>query len=716
MEKNIQKDLKQLRVDSFVIIIAATTLAIWVWFSWAMMPTGDGATIRSDTWPASVFMLLVLLACYLIKPKFPYTAILIFTLGLLITITGVVLQLHNLSFGYTLCIPIIFSGILFSRIGLISVATMTSLIILGVAHFTNEFHDADLAHLAIILGLVTSAMWASTYHLQTTLFWSLNGYQEAHKNELIVREQKARLERTLQSLDATMYQLQRTNAMLVEARNQAEEARRLKQQFAQTISHELRTPLNLIVGFTETMVKSPEYYGAPLAPTYARDLSAVYRNACHLQNLVNDVLDLARLEQAYLLLIPEKINIAHVIEDAVNTARGLIERRDLALRLDIAPDLPMISGDAVRIKQVLLNLLNNAARFTEEGSITVSAYAQEHQVIVGVADTGIGIAPEKFADIFEPFQQLENPMQRQRNGAGLGLAISKQLVELHGGSIWLESELSKGSQFFFSLPAYAIPTDHRIEAVLMHQLNTAKSTPLVLVVTRSPSAASLISRNLAQYRTVVIGDFKQALAASLRLIPEYIILDTATDDFSETEAEKFTEALQLPNVKILACPLPGEEMLRRSLSVDGYIIKPVNQERLWDLISQFEGKRILLVDDDRDFVRLMSRLLSSSPRPVQVASAYSGSEALAMIKQYRPEIILLDLNLSDIDGLQLIKQMRALSEAQNMRIIVVTAYEIIDASKHLQGKMSIRKTFGLTPTEVIQWIEIYLRGLTKIAS
>lgn len=713
MEKNIQKDL---RLDSFAIILAATTIAIWVWFSWAVMPAEDGTTIRSDTWPASLFMLGVLVVCYLIKRPLPYTAVVLFTLGILLTITAVVLHTRNLAFSYTYSILIVFSGILFSRVGLMSVACMAGLLIFGMAYFMNEFHDADLALLAISLGLVTSAMWASTYHLQTALFWSLDGYQEAHKNELIVREQKAKLERTLLDLDAAMYQLQRTNIMLIEARNQAEEARRVKQQFAQTISHELRTPLNLIVGFTETMVKSPEYYGTPLAPTYARDLSAVYRNACHLQNLVNDVLDLARLDQAYLLLVPDKINLHHIIEDAANTVRGLLERRELALRLDIAPDLPAISGDAVRIKQVLLNLLNNAVRFTEQGSITVRAYPKDHQVIVGVADTGIGIPPEKFADIFEPFLQLENPMQRQKNGAGLGLAISKQLVELHGGSIWVESEVGKGSCFYFSFPAVMVTPDTALDTIWMPSSAQTPSPnmPLVLVVTRSPSAASLISRNLTQYRTVIIGDFRRAQSVAQRLMPDTIILDTAAD-FGEGDVERFVSGLTLPNIKVLSCPLPGEEMLRQSLAVDGYIIKPVTQERLWDMISQFEGRRVLLVDDDRDFVRLITRWLSSSPRKVQTASAYSGSEALAVIKQVQPEILLLDLNLADMDGFQLIKQMRLLPEAKNMRIIVVTAYEIFDASEHLQGKLAIRKPSGLSAAEVIQWIEIYLRGLIKVA-
>ncbi len=713
MEKNIQKSLQDLRLDSFAIIIAATTIAIWIWLSWAVMPASDGATIRSDTWPASTFMLGVLLISYLIKRRFPHTAVVLFTLGILLTITGVVLHTRNLSFSYTYSILIVFSGILFSRVGLISVSAMTGLLIFGMAYFMNEFHDADLALLAISLGLTTSAMWASTYHLQTALLWSLNGYHEAHKNELIVREQKAKLERTLLDLDATLYQLRRTNSMLTEARNQAEEARRIKQQFAQTISHELRTPLNLIVGFTETMVKSPEYYGTPLAPPYARDLSAVYRNACHLQNLVNDVLDLARLDQAYLLLVPEKINLPQIIEDAAHTVRGLIERRELDLRLEIAPDLPPISGDAVRIKQVLLNLMNNAVRFTERGSITVNAFPKDHQVVVGVADTGIGIAPEKFADIFEPFLQLENPMQRQKNGAGLGLAISKQLVELHGGSIWVESEVGRGSQFFFSLPAYDI------EAVWMQPPNPNQTpppaTPLVLVVTRSPSAASLISRNLGHYRTVIIGDFRQALGVAQRLMPEYIILDTAAD-FNEADVEHWVDGLNLPTVKVLSCPLPGEEMLRQSLAVDGYIIKPVTQERLWDMIAQFEGRRVLIVDDDRDFVRLISRWLSSSPRKIQTVSSYSGSEAMAVIKQYRPEILLLDLHLADIDGFQIIKQMRLLPEAKNMRIIVVTAYEIMDASEHLQGQLAIRKPSGLSVAEVIQWIEIYLRGIPKVTT
>ncbi|MBN1565440.1 MAG: response regulator, partial [Anaerolineae bacterium] len=588
-----------------------------------------------------------------------------------------------------------------------------------MAHTLNtDLRPSDIFTPMTTLTLTTIAIFISTKNLRTTLDWTINGYEEAHKNELIAREHKARLEQVLKQLDTTLAKLQRSNVMLVQTRNQADEARKLKQQFAQTISHELRTPLNLIAGFTETMIKSPEYYGGSLPPAYLRDLSVVYRNAAHLQDLVNDVLDLARLESAYMSLESEELDLLTVIDDAISTARQLVEGRGLVLRTHLPDQLPSIWGDAVRLKQVILNLLNNAARFTEDGEIVVSAAPQDSEVIVMVSDTGIGIPTKNMADIFESFRQLENPMQRRNEGAGLGLAISKQLINLHGGKIWVESEVGVGSVFSFSLPVSQVETllhDTPISDVVPLDESTLKHNQpqVVLLVTRSPSAAALVSRSLSDFRFLVVPELAQVQRAAMQIMPQAIIIDTSTEPIDQTALQAVIQALQTSQTVIITCPLPGEEPLRQRFAVDGYLIKPITYENLWDVLRQFSDtlNNVLVVDRDPDFVRLIERMLSNPVRHYQITYAYTGCEALEMVKRNRPEIILLDLNLPDMDGQQVIQHIQNNENLRDIRIVIITAYEEIDHSNLLTLPMCISKPSGLKPSEIMRWLQTTLNGL-----
>jgi signal transduction histidine kinase/CheY-like chemotaxis protein len=717
-EKSVmQENLVELRMGSFKTIVFLTAVVGWVWFTWSAWPQDGYTLFRSSTWAVSGVLLVVALLSYVLATRNLLLASDLFISGLMVVITGTVMIFKSADMGYLYVIPIAFSGVLLSQSGLVFITGLVGALSLSVGVVEPNLRPADFLIPLMVIGLATVAIIISTNNLHKALAWALTSYQEAHKNELIARENKVNLERVLKSLDTTMAKLQRTNVTLTQTRNQAEEARRLKQQFAQTISHELRTPLNLIVGFTETMIKSPEYYGDPLSPAYMRDLSVVYRNACHLQNLVNDVLDLARLEAAYLSLELEEIDLIEVIEDAVQTIRGLVEGRGLTLQTELVADLPHVWGDAVRLKQVLLNLLNNAARFTKQGSVTVRAFARDQEVIIAVSDTGMGIPAENATEIFEAFRQLENPMQRRTDGAGLGLAICKQLIDLHGGNIWVESEVGVGSTFFFSLPVGRIETIS-IESKALETGTAAlpaaamPSSPqrVAMLVTRSPSAAALVSRSLTSYRTVVVSELQQAWLAAQQLMPQAILVDTEAEEFDQARLRHFVETLNLPRALVVTCPLPGEEPLRKRLAVDSYLIKPVSREGLWDVLRQFSENlnRVLVVDHDQDFVRLISRMLASPVRQYQVTHAYSGQEALEMARRSRPEIMLLDLNLPDTNGIRVIQAIRADPALKRMRIVVVTAYEEVDSSNLLAGLICVAKTPGLTAVEVMNWIQCAL--------
>ncbi len=707
---SFQESLEHLRSEAFTVMLWMTGALGWVWFSWSLWPHDRrDVPLSPRTWALSGALVAVTLLSYALRRWWLHGAMVFFVVGFVGVVTGTLGALSTADVAYLYLLPVIFAGVLLGQSALIAVTVSVGSLMAGVGVISSTLSWTQLVLPALIVALTAVALSISTNNLHTALAWALHNYRQAHENALLARERKAKLEQALKSLDKAMSKLQRTNARLVQVSHQAEEARRLKQQFAQTISHELRTPLNLIVGFTETMIKSPEYYGSPLPPAYLRDLSVVYRNASHLQSLVNDVLDLARLESAYMSLDARELDIRSVIEDAVNTARGLVERRGLVLQTDLALDLPPVWGDAVRLKQVLLNLLNNAARFTERGGVTVRAFATEDEVIVAVEDTGIGIPAENLTHVFESFRQLENPMQRRTEGAGLGLAISKQLIDLHGGRIWVESEVGVGSTFFFSLPVRPVETlaldAQTLEAPTIEP--RAHTKHVALVVTRSPSSAALLSRHLLDYRTVIVSDLAQAQIAAQQLLPRAVILDTNVEEIAALQPEALLQLFALPHLSLITCPLPGEELLRQRLGADGYLIKPITREDLWDVLRQFSNgnNAVLVVDDDRDFVRLIGRMLSDPMQRYQITYAYSGQEALEMARRHPPGLLLLDLNLPDMHGADVIRTLRADPRLAETRVIVITAYEEIAAVNARHGTVCVTQSAGLRPNDIIRWVQ-----------
>lgn len=713
-----RKNLDELRSSSLRLMAFMALVVGLIWFLFVVWPATGGNTPPLAAWIGGPLLLLVAFQALLLSRSALIGASIVFVGGVLGAAICAMLTLRMPHGFYAVLIPLIFGSALLGRWGISSVALLASLLValLGTRWFHLPLLSVTIFLPILVILLTAGAAWLAARNLYTALSWVWSGYERAHRNEQLAREGQAELRRTLKALEEATYRLERANQMLAVARAQAEEARRLKQRFAQTISHELRTPLNLIVGFTEMMAQSPEYYGTPLPPAYLRDLMIVHRNACHLQDLVNDVLDLARIEAAEMPLLPEKVDPASLAQEAINTARSLVESRGLRLCTEIERDLPRLYVDPTRIRQVLFNLLNNAARFTERGSVTVRVGRKGDEVIFAVADTGIGIAPGDLNRIFEEFEQADDPMRRRHGGAGLGLAISKRFVELHGGRIWAESQVGKGSTFYFALPCGLQ------EAVTETAGRLIQTTPLaspkreaeriLLTITRSPAAASLITRYVRGCRNVVLQDLEQAQGLASKLLPQGVILDTVEHPLSPEELQALAQAWSLPHTWFLAAALPGESSLKERLDVEGYLIKPISQQNVQDVLRPFGEKvdRVLLVDDDRDFLRLMTRLLDNPLRRYQVLTATSGQRALAVLDHLLPDMILLDLVMPDMDGVEVLRRIRANPAWRHIPVIVVTAQEEISTIRSMVGPLVIAKAGGLGSGELVRWLQSMVGG------
>lgn len=695
-------------------IIGYGWLAVNIWSAYLAGPN-YGEPPNPWSWLGGV----VLLACATLSYQWRRTrhraATLTLAWGILAATTCAMqaFTLPGAASTYLFIAPILFASVLLGQraFALLAAVALALAALIGATN-AGQPPTAAAALLPFII-LLTAALtaWLSTRRLFTALDWVWRGYQQARQNEDLARDRQGELQRTLKALDETTYRLERANYMLAWARDQAEEARRIKQQFAQTVSHELRTPLNLIVGFTELMIESPEYYGEQLGPRYLRDLRIVHRNARHLQTLINDVLDLARIEAAQMTLVCEEVAPAVLVKDAIGSAASLIESNGLTLDVRLEPDLPALWVDPTRIRQVLFNLLNNAARFTERGGVTVSARRAGDEVVFTVQDTGVGIPADAIGRIFEDFQQVDSSTRRRHGGAGLGLAISKRFVTLHGGRIWVESQPGVGSAFSFSLPIGRQPPEAAIGGAPIAERpgrsGAPSDQPVLLAVTRSLSAAALLTRYIRGCNTTVVPDLAHAQAAVGRLLPQAIVIDQAICASPDVSPQQIATTWDLGRVPVMICPLPGEQTLAQQLNVDGYLVKPITRQDLWAVLRQFGAKidRILIVDDDEEFVQLMGRMLDSPVRRYQVSAAYTGQEALAMMRRRRPDLILLDVRLPDISGPEVARQMRERPEWQAIPIVMVSAQDEPVEAEGCAQALAIARATPWQSADVVRWIQ-----------
>ncbi|MCS6846323.1 MAG: ATP-binding protein [Anaerolineae bacterium] len=564
--------------------------------------------------------------------------------------------------------------------------------------------------LAILSGGMGALIgWASSSALTTTTEWSLRHFMEARDALQETQRHRAQLADMVKSLDQAYYRLERANTALVAARKQAEDAERAKTEFIANISHELRTPLNLIVGFSEVMLTAPESYeGVALPSAYRSDLSAIYQAAQHLLALVDDILDMSRIEAGKLSLVREQTDPAALIEEAANTIRDYVNLKGLRLCVDVAPNLPPVWVDRLRIRQVILNLLVNAARFTDRGQITIrcSMAGEDGQVaggaiLISVSDTGRGIPEHDLPRIFEAFHTTEQPVSAWHSGAGLGLPISRQFVELHGGTMGVTSVVGKGSTFWFTLPcaqatpAAAQPARYHPHVPLEH------TERLIVVVNEDARVSEAIQRHLGSYRVL----HATSLDAGVKLAAEVKAIALLVDRDMPIPRTP-------PGTFVVQCPLPNQREIAHALGVHDFLAKPILRQDLSQALERLPAtpRTVLIVDDDPKMVRLLQRMLRTQAGVREVIAAHTGAEALAQLESHAVDLVLLDLVMPDMDGLQVLQRM-AERGCADIPVVVISGHAEDHAGLPLPGALTIHHAAGFYLGELMRAVEAALRAL-----
>jgi PAS domain S-box-containing protein len=465
------------------------------------------------------------------------------------------------------------------------------------------------------------------------------------------------------------------------------EANRAKSEFVSNVSHELRTPLTSIKGYTDLLFME----AAGMVNERQRNfLRTIKSNAERLTALLNDLLEISRMETGRIRLDVGDVDLAHVIQDAADSLRPQMEEKGLDLVVDVDSNLPTVRGDERRLNQVITNLLSNAHRYTPAGGqVKVEGHRTKEGVQVDVADTGIGIAPKDRSRLFQRFFRANDPRVNAIGGTGLGLAISKMFVELHGGRIWVESELDEGSTFSFLIPTakHSLPSQESLleQSPIRETPNLkAGAGQQVLVVDDEENIADLIEYYLqdAGYQVTVVNRGRDVLPTAQAQQPDMILLDILLPDMNgfqvlrELKDNPVTAAIP---VLILSVLHDKETGFR--LGAADYLNKPINAAELLSGINQIltqaedqESTHVLVVDDEADIRDWIEEVISGSG--FEVRQARNGVEALQAVSESQPDLILLDLKMPGLDGRTVIKNLKSDKRTCDIPIVVLTASPI----------------------------------------
>jgi len=508
--------------------------------------------------------------------------------------------------------------------------------------------------------------------------------------------------------------LEATNQELLRAKEEAERGSRFKDQFLSTMSHELRTPLNAVLGFSDLLADAS--YG-PLNDRQRRYVEHIHTGGKHLLSLISDILDLSKIEAGRMELTNESLRVESIFGEVLSVMRPLADKKSQSLSKNSQPGLA-VRADSVRFKQVLMNLLGNAIKFTpKDGSIELGAHLAGGRVRVEVRDNGPGIPPAEQKRIFEAFYRLRES-GKKTEGTGLGLAITHRLVELHGGELTLDSELGKGSCFYFSLPVAVA-----IQDTLPHPPQPAGARvrlARVLVIEDDRVAAQLIQTQLisAGYEVLVCQEPQNALELAALFQPGAITLDIVMKPKNGwevlTQLKRDSRTSHIPLIVVSMVDQPGMGTL---LGADEYLVKPVDKATLLAALQRRASIRpsskptrpILVVEDDVATREFIVEMLTA--QGYAVATASDGAQARAQVAANKPELVILDLVLPGASGFELLGEWRASPRTADIPVFILTSKDLSPEEQRFLRANAQSLLLKQQP-----WQEALIKQLSRVVS
>ncbi|MCZ8514418.1 response regulator [Paenibacillus filicis] len=514
--------------------------------------------------------------------------------------------------------------------------------------------------------------------------------KSARKAAEQIAEQKTReiyhVNQELRQLNDQLEELVKERTLeLSRARDEAVEANQIKSQFLANMSHELRTPLNAIIGYSEMLKEEADELGEI---RFADDLEKINAAGKHLLALINDILDLSKIEAGKTELYLEDCDIPGIVQEVVTTSYPLIEANKNRLEVDILEG--SMKTDITKLRQILFNVLSNASKFTKEGTIWVSAAYEAQDGIHGISfrvkDTGIGMTPEQLAQLFQAFKQADSSTTRKYGGTGLGLAISQRLCQIMAGKITVSSEYGQGATFSIWLPLVDHPPSGSASLLSESPDVRSEGSSTVLVIDDDPAMLQLMQRYLGKedWTVVLARNGQEGIRLAKKLHPAVISLDVlmpGMDGWNVLTTLKNDPGLA--NIPVVMISMTDDKNLGYALGASEFLTKPIYRERLISVLEKYIDERqsnsVLVIEDDMATSQMMTKMLEKEGN--RVTRAGNGHLALQNVAQAKPQLILLDLMMPEMDGFEFVTELRKREEWRSIPIVVVTAKNITEEDR-----------------------------------